>query len=106
MHALKSITLAAAALGLAASAHAAGDFAFQYAFDREALATPAGAEKVLSDLEERIEDECRFSRITERFTFARTVTENCVEESLEDAVRAIDAPHLDTAHERRQASRS
>ena len=106
MPALKSITLATAALGLAASAHAAGDFAFQYTFDRKALATPAGAEKVLSDLEERIADECRFSRVTERITFARAVTENCVAESLEDTVNAINAPHLDTAYERRQASRS
>jgi len=106
MPAFKSITLATAALGLAASAHAAGDFAFQYAFDREALATPAGAEKVLSDLEERIREECHFSRITERYSFARTMTETCVAESLKDAVRAIDAPHLDAAYERRQASRS
>ena len=99
MPALKALALATAGLGLAATANAAGDFSFDYHYSQEDVATPEGAEIVLSELETQIEDECRFSRITDRLAFARQMSQRCVEDSLENAVSQIDAPHLDAALE-------
>ncbi|MEO0815760.1 MAG: UrcA family protein [Pseudomonadota bacterium] len=95
----RTISLATASLALAASAHAAGDFAFDYTYDRDELASIAGAERVFEDLHDQIEDECRFSAFTQRFTLARKVTEQCVAETLEEAVQDIDAPHLNAVFE-------
>lgn len=102
----KTLTLATAGLFLAASAHAAGEFAFDYYLDRDSLSTAAGAEQVLEDLENRIEDECGHSAITQRLPYVMRMTEQCVSETLEGVVDQIDAPHLDAAFEAWQENRA
>lgn len=102
----KTLTLATAGIFVAASAHAAGDFAFDYHLDRDSLSTPAGAEKVLEDLENRIEAECGYSTLTQRLPYVRRMTEQCVTETLEGAVDQIDAPQLDAAFEAWQENRA
>ncbi|MEM1151216.1 MAG: UrcA family protein [Pseudomonadota bacterium] len=102
----KSLTLATVSLALAASAHAATNFTFDYSFDRERLSTANGAEQVLDELETRIEAECGHSMLTNRLPFAKRLSEQCVAESLEKAVASIDAPHLNAAFEARVDDRA
>ncbi|MEM9739815.1 MAG: hypothetical protein AAF829_08090 [Pseudomonadota bacterium] len=106
MSIIKPVTVAAAAMAIAASAHAAGEFAFDYTYDATALSSEAGAIGVLEGLEGRIEEECQFSRFTERFTFARKITKTCVVETLERVVEDINAPHLNAAFEQWQEKRT
>lgn len=99
---LSAIALIAGSL--AAPALAGERFSFDLEIDRSELATEEGAAEVYADLRERVEKECKTSRVGTRVTdrFARRT---CTERTLDDAVALIDEPMLAKVHEDATAQR-
>lgn len=103
---MKTRILTAATLALAAAAtpaaHAADEFSFQYAFEREQLQTEEGAAAVLDDLTDQIKRRCSVGAFPSRLA-NRKLVRTCTADSLERAVTMINAPMLSKVHEDRKA---
>lgn len=92
-----TLASAAACLVISAPAAAAGDFAFKYSFDREAVQTEAGARAIYQELFSQVARRCDMRGQTQRL--ADIISESsCQKRTLDSAVSQIDSPALDRIH--------
>ena len=97
---MKTVTIlaAAAATAIAAAPAAQADgFAFSFAYDAEKLETVEGAKEILSELEAKVERECRVLR-THSHLVDRVSTQTCVDNTLDDAIDRINSRNLSAAY--------
>ncbi|MEO0466570.1 MAG: UrcA family protein [Pseudomonadota bacterium] len=97
---MKTTTLIAAsavavfAFAPAAQAAEADDFAFDFTFDVAKLETTDGAQQILDDMEDEVKRACKQEVTGSRISI---VDEECVDDAMERAVRAINSRNLTAA---------
>ena len=88
-----TVITAAAVFAIAATPAFAEDFSFKY--QEHELSTRGGAKALMKRLENRVESYCTTSG--RKSLTQRAYEEDCVEETLEDAVEKIGDPNVDEA---------
>jgi len=97
----RTLAAALAAGALAAPALAAGEFKFDFSYDRDAAETPAGAERIYETLREDVAAHCAVTEHPTRF-LNEINTNRCIDRTLRVAVEKIDTPAMDSVHARAQ----
>jgi len=93
MIAIASLT----ALALTPTALASDKFEFDFHFSPVEISSEIGAKEVYEELKATIEKECEPSNHRER-VFQRAEAEECMNDTLEQAIAAIDDPTLTATH--------
>ena len=88
---------AIASLAFTPAALASDNFEFEFDFSPVEISSEIGAEKAYEELEAMIEEKCE-PRDTREKVFYRALTEQCLSETLEQAVADINEPELTAVH--------
>lgn len=93
------IAIAFTSLALTPSAFADSQFPFEFAYDKQELATEEGANRVYKQLRHKIEIACDFTSARRGIT-AANIEKKCIEESLATVLSQMEDEKLAMVHEK------